>query len=92
MDMVWKNTWMIVYYMVQQQTNLKRIFDLFLNDQDSNITLNPKKCKFGLSSIKYGGHIIDQNGIRFARDKIEKSWTVRHLGPYELHGAGELLW
>ena len=42
MDMAWKNTWMIVYYMVQQQTNLKRIFDLFLNDQDSNITLTLK--------------------------------------------------
>ena len=42
--MAWKNTWMIVYdyYMVQQQTNLKRIFDPFLNDQDSNITLTLK--------------------------------------------------
>ena len=37
-----------------------------------NITLNPKKCKFGMSSIEYVGHIIDQNGIHFGQDKLDE--------------------
>ncbi len=61
----------IVYGATEDEfkANLRAVFERF---RAYNITLNPKKCKFGLSSIEYVGHIIDQNGIRFARDKIAK--------------------
>jgi len=37
-----------------------------------NIILNPMKCKFVMSSIEYVGHIINQNGIHFGRDKLDE--------------------
>ena len=68
----------IVYGQTEEEfkLNLKAVFERF---RAHNITLNPEKCRFGLSSIKYLGHIIDQNGIHFSREKIEKvrSYNLR---------------
>ena len=52
----------IVYGATEEEfkANLRLVFERF---RAHNITLNPKKCKFGLSSIEYVGHIIDQDGI-----------------------------
>ena len=38
------------------EMNLRAVFERF---RAHNITLNPEKCKFGLSSIEYLGYIID---------------------------------
>ena len=35
------------------------------------VTLNPKKCRFGLSRIEYVGHTIDSTGISFSREKLD---------------------
>ncbi len=51
------------------EMNLRAVFERF---RAHNITLNPEKCKFGLSSIEYLGHIFDQKGIHFSREKIDK--------------------
>ena len=34
-----------------------------------NITLNPKKCRFGMPSVEYVGHVIDEHGITFTPEK-----------------------
>ena len=34
-----------------------------------NIALNPKKCRFGMSSVEYVGHVIDEHGITFSEEK-----------------------
>jgi len=39
---------------------------------DHNITVNPKKCRIGLSEVEYVGHTINQNGIHFSREKLQK--------------------
>jgi hypothetical protein len=61
----------IVYGATEEEfkSNLRAVFERFRNH---SITLNPKKCKFGFSSIEYVGHIIDQDGIKFSREKIDK--------------------
>jgi hypothetical protein len=61
----------IVYGQTEDEfnLNLRAVFERF---RTHNITLNPEKCRFGLSSIEYLGHIIDQNGIHFSREKIDK--------------------
>jgi len=61
----------IVYGQTEEdfKLNLKAVFERF---RAHNITLNPEKCRFGLSSIEYLGHIIDQTGIHFSREKIDK--------------------
>jgi hypothetical protein len=36
------------------------------------ITLNPKKCKFGLKQIEYLGYLVDSEGTRFSEAKVER--------------------
>ena len=50
-------------------SNLRKVMDRF---EKHNIILNPKKCKFVMSSIEYVGHIINQNGFHFGRDKLDE--------------------
>ena len=37
----------------------------------SNITLSPRKCRFGVERIEYVGHTIDAEGISFSREKLD---------------------
>ena len=46
----------------QMATALKRI-------QSAGVTLNPDKCEFRRSSVKFLGHLIDREGIRTDPDK-----------------------
>ena len=38
--------------------------------QAANVTLNPSKCEFHKSTVKFLGHVIDHHGIRADPDKI----------------------
>ena len=49
--------------------NIRTVFARF---RKHHITLNPAKCRFGHSEIEYVGHVINQDGITFSRDKIMK--------------------
>jgi hypothetical protein len=49
--------------------NLRKIFERL---RRHNVTLNPKKCRFGLSKVEYCGHTIDATGIHFSREKLQK--------------------
>jgi cleavage and polyadenylation specificity factor subunit 1 len=48
--------------------NLRATFDAFIK---AGITLNPKKCRFGMSEVEYVGHKIDASGISFERKKLD---------------------
>ena len=52
-------------------TFVKRLRQVFLRFRDSGLTLNPDKCKIGLSSVEYVGHTIDKDGLHFTRDKLD---------------------
>jgi hypothetical protein len=39
--------------------------------QKENIILSSKKCKFGVGEVEFLGHLVDSNGIRMMRDKLE---------------------
>ena len=43
---------------------------IFLRFRQFNLTLNPDKCKFGLQSIEYVGHVIDETGISMSTERI----------------------
>jgi hypothetical protein len=47
-------------------TNLQRIFDRL---RKYNLTLNPEKCRFGMSEVEYVGHLINEHGITFSTNK-----------------------
>ena len=61
----------VVYGSTEEEflSNLRKVMDRF---EKHNIILNPKKCKFVMSSIEYVGHIINQNGFHFGRDKLDE--------------------
>ena len=60
----------IVYGETEEEflANLESVFEKF---KAHNITLNPKKCRFGQSAIEYLGQIIDKDGLRFSREKLD---------------------
>ena len=45
---------------------------LFIRLHECGITLNPKKCSFGLEEIEYTGHLLDKEGLTFSKTKIEQ--------------------
>ena len=49
--------------------NLKKIFQCL---RDKGMTLNHEKCEFGLSEVEFVGHLIDETGITFTKDKIKQ--------------------
>ncbi len=40
--------------------------------KEKNVSLNPKKCILGATSIEFVGHVIDETGLRMSEEKIKK--------------------
>ena len=43
--------------------------EVFLRFRKFNISLNPKKCRLGLESVEFVGHVISAEGITFSEEK-----------------------
>ena len=54
------------------QEFISRLRTVFETLRKFKITVNPAKCRFGISEIEYVGHIIDPTGLSFSKDKREK--------------------
>jgi hypothetical protein len=54
--------------------NLEKIFERLAK---YNITLNMKKCRFGMSEVEYVGHVINEHGLSFSSAKLDKISTFR---------------
>ena len=50
---------------------IDRLRQVFGRLRKHKITLNPKKCIFGVPSVEYVGHTIDSTGLSFSREKID---------------------
>jgi hypothetical protein len=46
---------------------LARLRQVFSRFRKHRITLNPNKCRFGLSSVEYVGHTIDETGLSLSQ-------------------------
>lgn len=62
---------MLVYAQTEEEylENLEKVFKRL---DEYGITLNPDKCKFGLTSVEFVGHTIDKDGITFSPEKMRK--------------------
>ena len=49
--------------------NLRRILERL---REKNITVNPEKCKLGLSEIEDVGHEINSEGLSFSKEKLDR--------------------
>lgn len=50
---------------------ISRLETVFKRFQEYGLTLNPLKCQFGLSEVKYVGHLMNEHGIHFTREKLD---------------------
>ena len=50
---------------------IERLEVVFIRFLEHNITLNPKKCRFGMREVVYVGHTINEQGIHFSREKLD---------------------
>jgi hypothetical protein len=52
---------------------LRQVFERF---RTYKVTVNPDKCKFGMSEVQFVGHVINENGMTFSREKIDKVMDI----------------
>ena len=55
----------------------KRLVRVMNRLSESGLTLNPGKCQFGLSSIRFLGHVISNKGVAADPCKVEAIVTAR---------------
>ena len=53
--------------------NLRIVFERFRRHR---LYLNPDKCKFGLRTVEYVGHVIDERGHTFSTEKLEEVLNI----------------
>ena len=51
---------------------ISRLRQVFGRMREFKLTVNPAKCKFGISEVDYVGHVIDPTGLTFSQDKKDK--------------------
>jgi hypothetical protein len=49
---------------------ITRLDQVFTRASEKNLKLNPKKCHFGLTEVEYCGHILNEHGTTFSRERI----------------------
>ena len=69
----------ILFWGESEDEYLQRLEVLLERLSSKGITINPKKCSFGLEQIEYTGHVLDNNGLSFSAKK--KSQVVDFLQP-----------
>src|SRR6266568_1560307 len=52
--------------------------EVFKSISENNITLKLKKCKFGMRTVKFLGHVVGQGTLSVVHDKVE---AIRKLPP-----------
>ena len=75
----------IIVFSSDFSQHLERLDKVMSRIEKSGLKINPKKCKFFTSEVKFLGHIVSAKGISTDPDKISavKNWprpyTVKHV-------------
>jgi hypothetical protein len=69
----------VIVFGKNEEEFLQRLKQVFERFREFQITLNPSKCRFGMSKVEYLGHVIDDTGITFSREKLAKVIEFREL-------------
>ena len=62
----------IIVFGTTEDEFITNLYTVLKRLDDHNITVNPKKCKIGVSEVEYVGHTINKEGIHFSREKLQK--------------------
>ena len=69
----------IIVFADSEDQFLERLETVYVRLKSKRITLNPKKCEFGLSEVEFVGHTINDTGISFSKEKLHGVVTFRHM-------------
>ena len=62
-----------------KQLHNERLKGVMERVKDAKVTLNPNKCEFAKTKLKFLGHVIDQEGVAKGRPRQDSShYRVRH--------------
>ncbi len=62
----------VLVYATKEKEFLERLRVVFERFRQFNITLNPKKCYFGLAEVEFVGHVLKTDRICFSTEKRTK--------------------
>ncbi len=62
----------VLLYATNDDDFLERLQVVFERFRQFNITLNPKKCYFGLAEVEFVGHVLKSDGVCFSTEKRSK--------------------
>jgi hypothetical protein len=62
----------ILVYASDEGEFIVRLRNVFNRFRQYNITLNPKKCSFGLEEVEFVGHVLKPDGVSFSTEKREE--------------------
>jgi hypothetical protein len=66
----------VVVHAQDASSFLARLRQVFIRFRKHRITLNPTKCRFGLKSVEYVGHTIDETGLSFSQQKLDEVLNI----------------
>ena len=62
----------LIVYAKDADAFIDNLEKVFIALRKHKITLNPDKCRFGLTSVEYVGYTIDESGISFSPEKLDE--------------------
>ena len=62
----------VIIYAPTEIEFLKRMKQVFDRFRKHKLTFNPAKVRLGLSRVEYVGHVLDDTGLSFTREKISE--------------------
>jgi len=62
----------IIIPATNEEDLIERLQKVLTRFRKYRITVNPKKCEFGLNEIEYVGHVINETGLSFSKEKIQE--------------------
>jgi hypothetical protein len=62
----------LVYATSEDELIIERLCTVFTRLRQFNITLNPKKCSFGMQEVEFVVHILKTDGVHFSSEKRSK--------------------
>ena len=62
----------VIIYAPTEIEFLKRMEQVFQRFRKHKLTFNPEKVRLGLSRVEYVGHVLDDTGLSFTREKLSE--------------------
>jgi hypothetical protein len=62
----------VIIYGRTQEEYLENLSTVLERLHATGVSVNPAKCRFGLKSVEYVGHVVDSQGLTMSDKKIEK--------------------